>query len=74
MEDLCDMANNLVDQQAVKDITRTQLKDELREGIKKVVKLDIGVSDSCGLSLACEEEELKPVWSAEEEKLKREGI
>lgn len=74
LNDLCDMVNNIIEKQAEKNLTKEQVKTEMRKGIKEVLKLDIGVSDSCGLSIACQEEELLPPWSAEEDRLKKEGI
>lgn len=74
LKDLCDMVNNIIEKQAEKSLTMEQLRIEMRKGIMEVLKLDIGVSDSCGLSIACQEEELLPPWSEEEDRLKQEGI
>ena len=74
LNDVCNIVSEILKQQTEKNLPQEELIMQIRDGIKSVLKIDLRVSDSCGLSIYCSEEGLASPWSDEEEHLKKEGI
>ena len=74
LNDLCNAVNETLKQQTENNLLDGGLTTGIRSAIKHVLTEDLRVSDSCGLSTYCTEENLSPPWSSEEKHLKKEGI
>ncbi len=74
LNDLCRAVDETLKQQAAESSSPDAAAAGIREAVKRVLKQDLRVSDSCGLSTYCTEENQAPPWSEEEAHLKNEGI
>ena len=74
LNDLSNAVNETLKQLAENNLLDDRLATGIRSAIKHVLIEDLRVSDSCGLSTYCTEENQSPPWSSEEQHLKKEGI
>jgi hypothetical protein len=74
LNDLCNAVGETLKQQEKSSLLDDRLAAGIRSAVKQVLTEDLRVSDSCGLSTYCTEENQAPPWSSEEAHLKKEGI